>query len=81
MEQIKSYELLSQRVSAHLTRGVRCNVLVTQAQFAPLAAAGEGRKTLPQQGLDPLGILGPGGADRSGREGLLARAPDQAWTT
>ena len=40
MEQIKSYKLLSQRVSAHLTRGVRCNVLVTQAQFAPLAAAG-----------------------------------------
>ncbi len=40
MEQIKSYKLLSQRVSAHLTRGVRCNVLVTQAQFAPLAATG-----------------------------------------
>lgn len=40
MERIESYEALSQRVSAHLTRGVRCSVLVTQDPFAPLAAEG-----------------------------------------
>lgn len=40
MERIESYETLSRRVSAHLKRGVRCNGLVTQARFAPLAAEG-----------------------------------------
>lgn len=40
MEQIKSYDALSQLVSAHLTRGVCTNIAVSQARFAAVLASG-----------------------------------------